>query len=35
MRLIDADCNDCWDGEMCDKLALDKAIELVKEDGVE
>ena len=27
--------NDCWDGEMCDKLALDKAIELVKEGGVE
>jgi hypothetical protein len=27
--------NDCWDGEMCDKLALDKAIGLVKEGGVE
>lgn len=27
--------NDCWDGEMCDKLALDKAIEIVKGGGVE
>ena len=27
--------NDCWDGDMCDKLALDKAIELVKGGGVE
>lgn len=27
--------NDCWDGDMCDKLALDKAIEIVKEGGVE
>ena len=27
--------NDCWNSEMCDKLALDKAIELVKEGGVE
>lgn len=27
--------NDCWNGEMCDKLALDKAIELVKGGGVE
>jgi hypothetical protein len=27
--------NDCWDGEMRDKLALDKAIGLVKEGGVE
>ncbi|WP_343019089.1 hypothetical protein [Blautia obeum] len=26
--------NDCWDGEMCDKLALDKAIGLVKEGGI-
>lgn len=22
--------NNCWDGDMCDKLALDKAIEIVK-----
>ncbi len=31
-------CNyfsDCWDGEMSDKLALDKAIEIVKGGGVE
>ena len=27
--------NDCWDGEMCDKLALDKAIEIVKAGGIE
>lgn len=27
--------NDCWDGDMCDKLALDKAIEIVKGGGVE
>lgn len=27
--------NDCWDGEMCDKLALDKAIEIVKGGGTE
>lgn len=27
--------NDCGDGDMCDKLALDKAIELVKGGGVE
>lgn len=26
--------NDCLNGEMCDKLALDKAIELVKGGGV-
>ena len=26
--------NDCWDGEMCDKLALDKAIDIVKRGGV-
>lgn len=26
--------NDCQDGDMCDKLALDKAIEIVKEGGV-
>lgn len=26
--------NDCWDSDMCDKLALDKAIEIVKEGGV-
>lgn len=26
--------NDCRDGDMCDKLALDKAIEIVKEGGV-
>lgn len=27
--------NDCQDGDMCDKLALDKAIEIVKEGGTE
>lgn len=27
--------NDCWDGDMSDKLALDKAIEIVKGGGVE
>lgn len=27
--------NDCWDGEMCDKLALDKAIDIVKRGGIE
>lgn len=26
--------NDCWDGEMCDKLALDKATEIVKSGGI-
>ena len=25
--------NTCWDGEMCDLLALDKAIDIVKEGG--
>ena len=27
--------NDCWDGDMCDKLAMDKENEIVKEGGVE
>lgn len=27
--------NDCWDGEMCDKLALDKAIEIVRGGGID
>lgn len=27
--------NDCWDGDMIDNLALDKAIEIVKGGGVE
>lgn len=27
--------NDCHDGDMCDKLALDKAIEIVKGGGAE
>lgn len=27
--------NDCQDGDMCDKLALDKAIEIVKEGETE
>lgn len=27
--------NDCWDGEMSDKLALDKAIAIVKGGGIE
>ena len=27
--------NDCRDGDMCDKLALDKAVEIVKGGGTE
>ena len=27
--------NDCQDGDMCDKLALDEAIKIVKGGGVE
>ena len=27
--------NDCWDGDMIDNLALDKAIEIIKGGGVE
>ena len=27
--------NDCWDGDMIDNLALDKAIEIVKGGGIE
>lgn len=27
--------NTCWDGEMSDKLALDKAIKIVKGGGID